>query len=366
MRSILLKTLGLTVLLLLTILAFGGGYLRYIGDRPLAAAEQTTPATQATTASGSRGNVASPAKRILRIPAGQSLRHFATALYQKGWVPEPYSVRLWAWLDWPGKSIRTGEYAIGPNDSLRKILQTVFSGQTIRYPLTIPEGRTFRQFLTVLNAAPYLQHELTTRSEKEIMALLGYPGEQPEGRFFPDTYQYSSGMKSLEILRTAYARMQTVLRQAWTQRQRNLAIKTPYEALILASIIEKETAAAEERPLISAVFHNRLRRNMRLQTDPTVIYGMGARFQGNLRRRDLRQDTPYNTYTRFGLPPTPIALPGKKSIFAALHPTDSKALYFVAKGNGYHYFSTSLAEHNRAVDQFQRRRKRKHIVAKRS
>ena len=198
------------------------------------------------------------------------------------------------------------------------------------------------------------------------MTQLGHQDEPPEGWFFPDTYRYVAGMKSLEVLRVAYTRMQTILQESWSQRKSNLAIKTPYEALILASIIEKETAVARERSMISAVFQNRLRRHMRLQTDPTVIYGMGSKFQGNLRRRDLRRDTAYNTYTRYGLPPTPIALPGKASIMAALHPADTKALYFVAMGNGRHYFSDSLAEHNRAVDRYQRRRRHKSASMKRS
>ncbi|HED14653.1 MAG TPA: endolytic transglycosylase MltG [Gammaproteobacteria bacterium] len=345
MRPTLLKTLLFSMSLMLLFAAIGIGYLLYIGNRPISSPAKSTTQPSVTV--------------TLQIPSGQTLRQFSRILFQKGWVPEPYSVRIWAALDWPGKSIRTGEYAIAAHDSIRKILWAVINGQTIRYSLTVPEGRTFRQLLELLAKTPRLQHELVSRSDKEIMTQLGHQDELPEGWFFPDTYRYVAGMKSLEVLRIAYARMQTILRESWSQRQNNLAIKTPYEALILASIIEKETAVARERAMISAVFQNRLRRHMRLQTDPTVIYGMGSKFQGNLRRRDLRRDTAYNTYTRYGLPPTPIALPGKASIIAALHPADTKALYFVAMGNGRHYFSNSLAEHNRAVDRYQRSRRHK-------
>ncbi len=359
MRPTKLKTLSFLLSLLLAFLALDTSYLLYIGGRPI-------PSSDADSKALANPSVTQSTTRTLQIPAGQTLSHFAQSLYRKGWVPEPYSVRIWAALDWPGMPIRTGEYTIGAKDSIRKILWTVIKGQVIRYPLTIPEGRTFRQLLTLLATAPRLQHELANSNDSEIMALLGYPGELPEGRFFPDTYYYVAGMKSLTVLRVAYSRMQTIVQEAWSQQQSNLAIKTPYEALILASIIEKETAITSELAIVSAVFHNRLRKHMRLQTDPTVIYGMGSAFQGNLRRRNLRQDTAYNTYTRFGLPPTPIALPGKKAIIAALHPADSKALYFVAMGNGRHYFSNTLAEHNQAVARYQRRHGRKRTPVKRS
>ncbi len=347
MRLNLHKIFLFTTYLLLFTVVIGITYLLYIGSRPV------PYAIVADTNSSSKIAIK------LQVPEGQTLRHFAELLNQKGWIPEPYSVRVWAALDWPGKSIRTGEYSIGKYDSIRRVLATVINGRTIRYSLTIPEGRNFRQLRALLAAAPHLQHELDSSSNEEIMAQLGHPDEHAEGRFFPDTYHYVAGMKSLPFLRIAYDRMKSILEQAWPQRQPDLAIKTPYQALILASIIEKETAMADERSLISAVFHNRLRKRMRLQTDPTVIYGMGSNFTGNLRRRDLRKDSAYNTYTRYGLPPTPIALPGKQSIMAALQPANSKALYFVAMGNGRHYFSTTLAEHNQAVNRYQRHRGKK-------
>jgi UPF0755 protein len=185
------------------------------------------------------------------------------------------------------------------------------------------------------------------------MVRLGHPGEHPEGRFFPDTYRYTRGQTDVSILAHALEKMQTRLDQEWGKRDPGLPYRTPYEALIMASIVEKETGRGDERPLIAGVFVNRLRRNMKLQTDPTVIYGLGERFDGNLRVRDLRTDSPYNTYTRYGLPPTPIAMAGAESLHAALHPVDTKALYFVGRGDGAHVFSETLADHNKAVVKYQ-------------
>lgn len=185
------------------------------------------------------------------------------------------------------------------------------------------------------------------------MARLGHPGLHPEGRFYPDTYQYSAGTSDTTILKNAFDRMETNLNQQWQQRQIDLPYDTPYKALIMASIVEKETGAAQERPEIAGVFVNRLRIGMRLQTDPTVIYGIGEKFDGNIRRRDLKRDTPYNTYTRKGLPPTPIAMPGGDAIYAALHPAKTKNLYFVSRGDGSHKFSATFKEHNQAVRKYQ-------------
>ena len=201
-------------------------------------------------------------------------------------------------------------------------------------------------------------------SNEEVMTELGLEGQHPEGLFYPDTYQFPRGTSDRQFLKRSYQLMQKHLKIAWANRAKNLPLKSPYEALILASIIEKETGAGHERPLISAVFIHRLNLNMRLQTDPTIIYGMGESFDGNIRRKDLRADTPYNTYLRKGLTPTPIALPGLASIEAALHPADSKALYFVAKGDGTHYFSKTLKEHNNAVIKYQLNgRKLKKIIS---
>jgi UPF0755 protein len=198
-----------------------------------------------------------------------------------------------------------------------------------------------------------MSYTLKDKTDAEIMAILGYPGQHPEGLFFPDTYRFPKGTRDVDFLRRAYQVMQKHLAREWDQRGSNLPLKSSYEALILASIIEKETGAAFERPLISAVFTERLRRKMSLQTDPTIIYGMGEEFDGDIRFRDLKKDTPYNTYLRAGLTPTPIALPGLEAIRAALHPAPSKALYFVSKGDGTHHFSATLHEHNAAVKRYQ-------------
>jgi len=235
----------------------------------------------------------------------------------------------------------------------RELLDQVVAGRVVEYPLVLVEGWTFRQFLDAIEEAPKLTRTLNGLSPRAIMERLGHPGEHPEGRFFPDTYYYSSGQTELAILANAYDKMQKLLQQEWEKRDNNLPFKDPYEALILASIVEKETGRADERRMIAGVFVNRLRHGMRLQTDPTVIYGMGESFDGNLRLKDLRRDTPYNTYTRPGLPPTPVAMPGKESLQAVMHPVITGALYFVARGDGSHDFSSTLEEHNKAVIKYQ-------------
>jgi UPF0755 protein len=219
--------------------------------------------------------------------------------------------------------------------------------------LTLVEGLTFRQALAAMFADPVLGGDLSRLSGEEIMDCLGRPGEHPEGRLFPDTYRYVRGSSALDLVRRAYARMETVLAEEWERRAEGLPLGTPYEALILASIVEKETGLAAERPQIAGVFVRRLQQGMKLQSDPTVVYGMGAAFDGDIRRSDLGADTPYNTYIHAGLPPTPIALPGREAIRAVLHPAPGDSLYFVAKGDGSHAFSATLEEHNRAVRQYQ-------------
>jgi UPF0755 protein len=220
--------------------------------------------------------------------------------------------------------------------------------------VTLVEGWTFRQFRAALLKAEHLKPESQNLSEAAIMAQLGRPGMAPEGRFFPDTYTYAKGSSDMALLLRSMHAMDKKLDQAWAQRSPKAAVQTPEQALILASIVEKETGRASDRPLISAVFNNRLRIGMRLQTDPTVIYGLGSAFDGNLRKVDLVTDTPWNTYTRNGLPPTAIAMPGKASLLAAVQPAMSNALYFVAKGDGTSHFSASYEEHNRAVNKYQR------------
>jgi UPF0755 protein len=228
------------------------------------------------------------------------------------------------------------------------------SGDVIRIALVIPEGWTFAQMRAAVAHQPEIRQTAQTLSDAQLMAAIGAPIEQPEGQFFPDTYVYTPGTPDLEIYRRAYRAMQKRLADAWASRASDLPFATPYEALTLASVVEKETGRPEDRPQVAAVFINRLRRGMLLQTDPTVIYGMGARFDGNLRKADLTTDTPYNTYLRPGLPPTPIALVGVASLAAVVNPPHSDALYFVARGDGTSEFSERLGDHNRAVDRYQR------------
>ena len=220
--------------------------------------------------------------------------------------------------------------------------------------MTLVEGWTWRQFRQALNKSEFLKHDSNSLSDEEIMSHLGKSGVAPEGRFFPDTYHFSKGSSDLDVMRRAAIAMDKHLVTAWQNRDLGLPLKNPQEALILASIVEKETGLSSDRRMIASVFHNRLRINMPLQTDPTVIYGMGADFDGNLRRVDLQTDHPWNTYVRKGLPPTPIAMPGAAALQATLHPATSKALYFVARGDGSSQFSDNLADHNAAVDRYQR------------
>ncbi|MBT9459412.1 MAG: endolytic transglycosylase MltG [Burkholderiaceae bacterium] len=263
---------------------------------------------------------------------------------------------LYEWFRWSGqaKLIRAGSYEIHTGTSPRQLLDKMVRGDEALETVKLIEGWTFRQFRAALAKAPALKPASAAMSEAEIMAALGAPQLPAEGRFFPDTYAYSRGVSDLTVMRRALQAMQRKLDAAWVARAPNLPLKSADEALILASIVEKETGRASDRGLVAAVFVNRLRIGMPLQTDPTVIYGLGEAFDGNLRRRDLQTDTPYNTYTRGGLPPTPIAMPGQASLQATLHPDASRALYFVAKGDGSSAFSETLTEHNRAVNKYQR------------
>ena len=266
---------------------------------------------------------------------------------------------LYQWFRWSGQArqIRAGSYEVHQGVTPRLLLDKMVRGDEVLESVRLIEGWTFRQFRAALARAPSLRPSTAALSEAEIMAALGQPGQAAEGRFFPDTYAYSRGVSDLTVLRRAHAAMQRRLDAAWAGRAEGLPLKSPDEALALASIVEKETGAAADRGLVAAVFVNRLRIGMPLQTDPTVIYGLGETFDGNLRRRDLLADTPYNSYTRGGLPPTPIAMPGMASLQAALHPAPSKALYFVARGDGSSEFSEDLAAHNRAVNKYQRGQK---------
>jgi UPF0755 protein len=294
-----------------------------------------------------------PGEDTYLVKPGARVRTLARELAARGALPEPHSFVLLAHLTGRARDLKVGEYRFRPGMSALAILEQVAAGRVVEYPIVLVEGWSFRQLRQALADAPKLGQTLAGLSTREIMTRLGRPDEHPEGRFFPDTYSYTAGHTDLMVLRRAYERMQQRLKEEWEARAPNLPLRDAYEALILASIVEKETGRADERPLIAAVFINRLRRNMRLQTDPTVIYGLGERFDGNLRLADLRTDGPYNTYTRAGLPPTPIAMPGAAALHATLHPAETRALYFVSRGDGGHVFSETLAEHNQAVIRYQ-------------
>jgi UPF0755 protein len=263
---------------------------------------------------------------------------------------------LYQWFRWSGqaKQIRAGSYEVHAGITPRSLLDKMVRGDQVLEQLRLIEGWNWRQVRAALAAAPALKPTIAAMSDEQVMAALGQPGVAPEGRFFPDTYAYSRGVSDLTVLKRAHAAMQRRLADAWSKRVPELPLKSADEALILASIVEKETGTPADRRRVAAVFVNRLRAGMPLQTDPTVIYGLGEAFDGNLRKRDLTADTPFNTYTRGGLPPTPIAMPGAASLQAALNPAPVKSLYFVSRGDGSSEFSDDLDAHNRAVNKYQR------------
>jgi UPF0755 protein len=290
----------------------------------------------------------------LSIENGATPREIAQAWAQAGVRESP--LLLYEWFRWSGEArkIRAGSYEIGRGTTPISLLRKMVRGDSSLATVRLLEGWTFRQFRAELAKAEALKPATANMSDPEIMVAMGAPGEFPEGRFYPDTYAYSKGSADLAVLKRAYRSMKSRLETAWAERAADSPLRDPEEALKLASIVEKETGAASDRGRVAGVFANRLRIGMPLQTDPTVIYGLGAAFDGNLRKRDLQTDTPYNSYTRGGLPPTPIAMPGKASLLAAVRPDSTKALYFVARGDGSSEFSETLAEHNRAVNKYQR------------
>jgi UPF0755 protein len=285
---------------------------------------------------------------------GTSPRSVAQGWVDAGVVTQPRL--LYAWFRWSGdvRRIRAGSYEVDKGVSPRELLRKMVDGDESLAKVRFIEGWTFRQLRSELAKAPALKSDTLGLSDAELMSAVGLPGRSPEGRFFPDTYSYSRGSSDLQVLKRAQIAMAQRLDAAWAQRSPDVALASPDDALKLASIVEKESAQASDRGKIAGVFHNRLRKGMPLQTDPTVIYGLGEGFDGNLRRADLLRDTPYNSYTRAGLPPTPIALPGSDSLQAATHPAATRALYFVARGDGSSEFSETLEQHNRAVSRFQR------------
>jgi UPF0755 protein len=290
---------------------------------------------------------------VVEVAPGEPLARIADGLARRGLVDHP---RLFGWLarrDGKAARVQAGEYALVPGTSPAALLDELVEGRVVLHPVTLVEGWTVAAALESLHANPLLRH-LVPAADPALMAQLGAPDVAPEGQFFPDTYLVPKGASDLEVLKLAHARLAARLAAAWQRRHPDLPLAGPYQALVLASIVEKETGAPEERPRIAAVFVNRLKRGMRLQTDPTVIYGLGADYDGSLHRRDLMRDTPYNTYTRDGLPPTPIALPGAASLEAAVQPLAGDELYFVATGlgDGRHVFSRTLEEHSAAVARY--------------
>lgn len=287
------------------------------------------------------------------VQPGDSIGIIARRLRQQGVLRSSWYLQAYARLSGIATRLQAGEYAISPMASPLGFIEQLVKGRVIQYPLTIVEGWTFRQMLEAIARQDKIRHSLQGLDDGKIMARLGRPGEHPEGRFFPDTYFFSAGTSDLALLRRAYAALQRRLQEAWERRAPDLPLTSPYQALILASVVEKETGLPDERREIAGVFIRRLQRGLLLQADPTVIYGLGRDYDGDIRSRDLLADNPYNTYVRLGLPPTPIALPSADSIAAAVDPAPGNTLYFVANGEGGHVFSRTLEEHHQAVIKYQ-------------
>jgi UPF0755 protein len=295
---------------------------------------------------------------VFLIRSGSNIKSIAQDLTMQKIINDPWLFILLAKVKGVETRVRAGEYQIETGMTADDLLEKFIQGSAIQYSFTVIEGWSFRQMLAAIAEDPVIEHTLEGKNNQQIMNLIGYPDQHPEGMFFPDTYRFPKGTSDVDFLRRAYQVMQKHLTREWNQRDVGLPLDSSYDALILASIIEKETGAGFERPLISGVFIQRLNKNMRLQTDPTIIYGLGENFDGNIRFRDLKKDTPYNTYLHSGLTPTPIALPGLDAIRAALHPAKTEALYFVSKGDGTHHFSATLEEHNAAVKRYQLNRRK--------
>jgi len=324
------------VLLVAALAAAGGAYwmMRWL-DTPGPAAEVT----------------------VVQVPPGASLARVSTVLADQRVIDHPELFQWYGRLSGQAARLRAGEYEIPAAATPRAVLEQLVAGDVVLHAVTLIEGWTFEEMRAALAAHEAIGPMDPTLPREAVMAELGMPDSPPEGWFLPETYRFPRGTPGLQVMRMAHEAMKRTLEEAWAARKPDLPLKSPYEVLILASIVEKETALDEERPVIAGVFARRLERGMRLQTDPTVIYGLGKDFDGNIRRRDLERDTPYNTYTRAGLPPTPIALPGRASVMAAAAPADGDALFFVATGDpdGSHYFSVTLEEHNEAVRRYLRK-----------
>ncbi len=298
--------------------------------------------------------------KIIEVTTSQTAKALAYDLAKKGLMPHPDWLSYWMRLKGMDSKLRTGEYRVEPQWTVSELIEHLLQDPPVQHQVTVVPGTTFKALWQKVRQLPNLHHEPDLTPEKLVaqLKLIGKSSaiETLEGQFLPETYAYVKwGDSDLRLLKRMHHGMQQFLAQQWPQREKGLPLKTPYQALILASIVEKETGKAPERPLIAGVFINRLKKRMRLQSDPTVIYGMGDRYDGNIRKKDLRTKTPYNTYRISGLPPTPICLPSKEAILAVLHPAKTKALYFVGKGNGEHQFSNTLKQHNRAVYLYQKR-----------
>lgn len=291
----------------------------------------------------------------LSIEPGTLPRGVAQDVHDAGVDVNPDLLYWWFRLSGQSRAIKAGSYELEAGITPRRLLSKLARGEESLRAITLVEGWNFRQVRAALAKEESLRPDTKSLTDDAIMGLLGRAGQAPEGRFFPDTYTYAKGSSDVAVLKRAMRAMDKHLAAAWELRTPRAVVKTPEEALILASIVEKETGVSADRPLVSAVFNNRLRVGMPLQTDPTVIYGLGAAYDGKLHKRDLQADTPWNTYTRAGLPPTPISMPGKASLLAAVQPAESDALYFVSRGDGTSHFSASLDEHNRAVNKYQRK-----------
>jgi UPF0755 protein len=293
-------------------------------------------------------------ERALEVQLGTPFKRIVGELRRRGFSSAPFTYwRVLAWEMRVAEGLHAGEYAIEQGLTPRSLLARMARGEVIQHRITLIEGSTFREIRLALAADATLVQATAAMSDAEVMAALGATGVHPEGQFLPETYAYAKGMQDLDVLRRAYQAMQKAVADAWTQRVADLPLASAEQLLVLASIVEKETGRADERERIAGVFLRRLKIGMRLQTDPTVIYGIGPAFDGNLTRRHLETDTPYNTYTRFGLPPTPIAAPGRAALRAVARPAGGEALFFVARGDGSHQFSATLREHNAAVARYQ-------------
>jgi len=328
---------GLVILVVLALALASAAYFWVQGPMPL------------------RGPAAAPVD--LSIEPGTSAKAIAQAVTDAGVDTSPTLLYAWFRLSGQSRQMRAGSYEIAPGTSPKRLLSMLVRGEESLRTVTIVEGWNWRQVRQALAKAEHLKPDSRALSDQALMAQLGRPGVAPEGRFYPDTYSYAKGTSDLAVLHRAMKAMDKQLQDAWDARKPGVALQSPEQALILASIVEKETGKAQDRAQISGVFNNRLRIGMRLQTDPTVIYGLGEAFDGDLRRIHLTTDNPWNTYTRGGLPPTPIAMPGKASLLAAVQPAKTSAIYFVAKGDGSSHFSATLDEHNRAVNRYQRGQK---------